>query len=47
MLSRVLVEKAGSFLRTYAIDHGHNSLREGAVIHLAVENVSQLVTRFP
>lgn len=46
VLANVLVEKAGEFLRTYAIDHGHNSLREGAVIHLAVERVSQLVTRF-
>lgn len=46
VLSQVLTEKAGSFLRTYAIDHGHNSLREGAVLHLAIENVSQLVTRF-
>src|SRR5262249_20065200 len=33
-------------LKTYAIDHGHNSLREGSVVHLAVEQVSQLVTRF-
>jgi len=46
VLSRVLVDKAGVFLRTYAIDHGHNSLREGAMLHLAVEQVSQLVTRF-
>ena len=46
VLSQVLTDKAGSFLRTYAIDHGHNSLREGAVLHLAIENVSQLVTRF-
>lgn len=46
VLANVLVEKAGEFLRTYAIDHGHNSLREGAVLHLAVERVSQLVTRF-
>ena len=45
-LTDILVEKAGEFLRTYAIDHGHNSLREGAVLHLAVEKVSQLVTRF-
>lgn len=45
-LSGILVEKAGEFLRTYAIDHGHNSLREGAVLHIAVEKVSQLVTRF-
>ncbi|MCA8970847.1 MAG: FAD-dependent thymidylate synthase [Planctomycetes bacterium] len=46
LLAGVLVEKAGKFLRTYAIDHGHNSLREGAVVQLAVENVSQLFTRF-
>lgn len=46
LLSSVLVEKAGKFLRTYAIDHGHNSLREGAVVQLAIENVSQLFTRF-
>ena len=46
VLSDVLVDKSGKFLRTYAIDHGHNSLREGAMLHLAVENVSQLVTRF-
>ncbi len=46
VLSQILTDKAGSFLRTYAIDHGHNSLREGAVLHLAIENVSQLVTRF-
>ena len=45
-LGRVLSDKAGKFLKTYAIDHGHNSLREGSVVHLAVENVSQLVTRF-
>ncbi len=46
VLGGVLVDKAGEFLRTYAIDHGHNSLREGAVVQLAIENVSQLVTRF-
>lgn len=46
VLDTVLVEKAGKFLRTYAIDHGHNSLREGAVVQLAIENVSQLFTRF-
>lgn len=46
VLDHVLVEKAGKFLRTYAIDHGHNSLREGAVVQLAIENVSQLFTRF-
>ncbi len=46
VLAKFLVDKSGKFLRTYAIDHGHNSLREGAVLHLAVENVSQLVTRF-
>ncbi len=45
-LSEVMADKAGQFLKTYAIDHGHNSLREGAVVHLAVERVSQLVTRF-
>ncbi|MCA8949235.1 MAG: FAD-dependent thymidylate synthase [Planctomycetes bacterium] len=45
-LSGVMTDKAGQFLKTYAIDHGHNSLREGAVVHLAVEKVSQLVTRF-
>ncbi|MCR9248184.1 MAG: FAD-dependent thymidylate synthase [bacterium] len=45
-LSAVMADKAGQFLKTYAIDHGHNSLREGAVVHLAVERVSQLVTRF-
>ncbi|MCA8977124.1 MAG: FAD-dependent thymidylate synthase [Planctomycetes bacterium] len=45
-LSSVMADKAGQFLKTYAIDHGHNSLREGAVVHLAVERVSQLVTRF-
>ena len=41
-----LTERSGKFLKTYAIDHGHNSLREGSVLHFAVENVSQLVTRF-
>ncbi|GEM_PF-2100430 len=46
VLGKFLTEKAGSFLRTYAIDHGHNSLREGAVLQLAVEQVSQRVTRF-
>ena len=45
-LSEVMADKAGQFLKTYAIDHGHNSLREGAVVHLAIERVSQLVTRF-
>jgi thymidylate synthase ThyX len=45
-LSQLLVDRSGKFLRTYAIDHGHNSLREGAVLQLAIENVSQLVTRF-
>ena len=45
-LSQVMADKAGQFLKTYAIDHGHNSLREGSVVHLAVERVSQLVTRF-
>ncbi|MFQ5505650.1 MAG: hypothetical protein ACE5F1_12770, partial [Planctomycetota bacterium] len=34
-LGKVMTEKAGVFLRTYAIDHGHNSLREGAMLHLA------------
>lgn len=46
ILSEVLADKSGKFLKTYAIDHGHNSLREGSVLHIAVENVSQLVTRF-
>lgn len=46
VLSTVMADKAGQFLKTYAIDHGHNSLREGSVVHLAVEKVSQLVTRF-
>lgn len=46
VLSPVMADKTGQFLKTYAIDHGHNSLREGAVVHLAVERVSQLVTRF-
>ncbi|MEO0479120.1 MAG: FAD-dependent thymidylate synthase [Planctomycetota bacterium] len=45
-LEQVISDKAGQFLKTYAIDHGHNSLREGSVVHLAVENVSQLVTRY-
>lgn len=45
-LSAVMADKSGQFLKTYAIDHGHNSLREGSVVHLAVERVSQLVTRF-
>ncbi|MGE3175367.1 MAG: FAD-dependent thymidylate synthase [Planctomycetota bacterium] len=45
-LSSVMADKSGQFLKTYAIDHGHNSLREGSVVHLAVERVSQLVTRF-
>lgn len=45
-LSAVMADRAGQFLKTYAIDHGHNSLREGSVVHLAVERVSQLVTRF-
>ena len=46
LLTQVMAEKSGRFLKTYAIDQGHNSLREGSVLHLAVENVSQLVTRF-
>lgn len=46
VLSAVMADKSGQFLKTYAIDHGHNSLREGSVVHLAVERVSQLVTRF-
>jgi len=46
VLTSVMASKAGKFLKTYAIDHGHNSLREGSIVHLAVENVSQLVTRF-
>lgn len=46
ILTSVMASKAGKFLKTYAIDHGHNSLREGSIVHLAVENVSQLVTRF-
>lgn len=45
-LSAVMADRSGQFLKTYAIDHGHNSLREGSVVHLAVERVSQLVTRF-
>ncbi len=45
-LSAVMNDKSGKFLKTYAIDHGHNSLREGSVVHLAVEQVTQLVTRF-
>jgi thymidylate synthase ThyX len=45
-LSAAMADKSGQFLKTYAIDHGHNSLREGSVVHLAVERVSQLVTRF-
>jgi thymidylate synthase ThyX len=46
VLTAVMADKSGQFLKTYAIDHGHNSLREGSVVHLAVERVSQLVTRF-
>ena len=46
VLSSVMADKSGQFLKTYAIDHGHNSLREGSVVHLAIERVSQLVTRF-
>ncbi|MHC4850443.1 MAG: FAD-dependent thymidylate synthase [Planctomycetota bacterium] len=46
VLTGVMASRAGKFLKTYAIDHGHNSLREGSIVHLAVENVSQLVTRF-
>lgn len=46
VLGEVLADRSGKFLKTYAIDHGHNSLREGSVLHFAVENVSQLVTRF-
>jgi thymidylate synthase ThyX len=46
LLSAVMADKSGQFLKTYAIDHGHNSLREGSVVHLAIERVSQLVTRF-
>jgi thymidylate synthase ThyX len=45
-LTSVMADKAGQFLKTYAIDHGHNSLREGSIVHLAIERVSQLVTRF-
>ncbi len=45
-LAEILDDKSGQFLKTYAIDHGHNSLREGSWLHMAVENVSQLVTRF-
>ncbi len=46
LLSEVMADKSGKFLKTYAIDHGHNSLREGSIVHLGVERVSQLVTRF-
>ncbi|MEM7200793.1 MAG: FAD-dependent thymidylate synthase [Planctomycetota bacterium] len=46
VLTDVLADRSGKFLKTYAIDHGHNSLREGSILHIAVENVSQLVTRF-
>ncbi|MHC5066335.1 MAG: FAD-dependent thymidylate synthase [Planctomycetota bacterium] len=46
LLSDVMADKSGKFLKTYAIDHGHNSLREGSIVHLGVERVSQLVTRF-
>lgn len=46
VLTAVMADRSGQFLKTYAIDHGHNSLREGSVVHLAVERVSQLVTRF-
>ncbi|MGE3878482.1 MAG: FAD-dependent thymidylate synthase [Planctomycetota bacterium] len=46
LLSELLADRSGQFLKTYAIDHGHNSLREGSVVHLGVEKVSQLVTRF-
>lgn len=46
VLSSVMADKSGQFLKTYAIDHGHNSLREGSVVHFAIERVSQLVTRF-
>ncbi|MBI5850375.1 MAG: FAD-dependent thymidylate synthase [Planctomycetes bacterium] len=46
VLSELMADRSGQFLKTYAIDHGHNSLREGSVVHLAVERVSQLVTRF-
>jgi thymidylate synthase ThyX len=45
-LTALMADRSGQFLKTYAIDHGHNSLREGSVVHLAVERVSQLVTRF-
>ena len=46
LLSELMADRSGQFLKTYAIDHGHNSLREGSIVHLAVERVSQLVTRF-
>ena len=31
-LSAVMADRSGQFLKTYAIDHGHNSLREGSVV---------------
>jgi thymidylate synthase ThyX len=46
LLTALMADRSGQFLKTYAIDHGHNSLREGSVVHFAVERVSQLVTRF-
>ena len=39
-LSAVMADKSGKFLKTYAIDHGHNSLREGSVVHLAIEGLA-------
>src|SRR5262249_11429883 len=46
LLSAAMAATSGAVRKTYALDHGHNSLREGSVVHLAVERVSQLVTRF-
>lgn len=42
LLSAVMADKSGQFLKTYAIDHGHNSLREGSVVprNRARESVS-------
>ncbi|MBI4448017.1 FAD-dependent thymidylate synthase [Candidatus Woesearchaeota archaeon] len=40
-----LISKAGKFLETWAVKYGHNSLKEGAVAKIAVEDVSIILTK--
>lgn len=40
-----LMKKAGNFLQTWAVKYGHNSLKEGAVAKIAVEDVSIVLTK--